>query len=192
MTEKTDHDEEFINVDELNITYEEKNNDDDNGKANDVNIYQIQPILNERYSKFCHVGILNKLHDVIINKFDLSLRINCILLSCMYDTKLLNLIESHCRFPICKILINYNDGKKLEPICTINFNFHTFTHAQHNKSILEYVSEKLYGYYSITLNHNKKITILEVIKEVDNINFIFNKMIEYLRTPVVENIIKIY
>jgi hypothetical protein len=189
--------EEFIDVNNLNINYDSPEIMEED-KINELDdVYQLQPILGERNIKILHVGILNKVHDVIINRFDLSMRVNCILISCIYTINSLQEIESGCRFPICKIIINHNDGVKLSPICTICLNYHTFEHKQNNKSISEYVSNKddiikLYGYYSISLNYDKKITILETIKEISDMNSIFSKMIKYIKSDVVQNILKEY
>ena len=181
---------EFINVTEFrtNINYI---NDTDHGMEN--SIYQVQPEDYSNNAVIMKVGNFKKTSDVLINKFNISPSVHCIIVSSIHDNNDLIKMSNHSNFEMIKIIINYSNTNKLYPICYIKLLFHT-TENINNNTISKYLSTndkkiKLNGYFSISFHSNEGVTILENFKEYKKTSDMISKMIYYLTTNKIRNII---
>jgi hypothetical protein len=169
------------------------------GKSDtEVSVYQIQPLKNTSYAIIKEVGKFEESLDILINTFEISTREKNIIVSIAMSKKDLVYIENKFRFPIFKLTTNYNNGQRLKPVSAMFFNFHTFEHHQSNidgDSICNYltnkdaVDKKLNGYYSISFHFNENKIILEKFKTCDNTILMIDKMIEYLASDKIREIV---
>ncbi|AYV82305.1 MAG: hypothetical protein Homavirus28_1, partial [Homavirus sp.] len=117
----------------------------------------------KNYACIMEVGKITNTGDIMINKFDLNKKIRCIMVSTIYNKEQLIEASNTCRFNMIKIIINYNDGQKLIPICYMTLNFNFFDHIKEKKSIINYISTKnsiikLNGIYYISLHYTDNIS----------------------------------
>lgn len=182
------NDDEYVNLSDLTANYVDKPHEECPGEP----VYQIQPTSNK--AVIMEVGAFSKASDVIINQFDLSFRETCIISSSIHQLKDLVQLEGDCKFPLVKILVNYNDGTKLQPIGSVIAFFHTFKHLKAQRSISEYLSSKnhqvwLDGMFSISFHFDNKKVMLENMKEFPGMGPLIDRMIMYLATDEIRNIV---
>lgn len=185
-------DQEYINLSDLKVNYIDDHHDEENlGQP----AYQIQPQPNTDKAIIIEVGKLAEQTDILINQFNISSNEKCIITSSIYHLNDLKELESDCKFPLIKIYVNYNNQKKLIPIgCMILF-FHTYVHIKEKKGIDEYLSTKdnkklLSGFYSISFHFDNKKIIMENTKEISTIMVMIDKMIEYLASQKIRDVIQ--
>lgn len=191
----SDSDDEYMDISDINFNKKDENFD----KAEDLKkegfpVYQIQSKSNNSIGYIMNVGLFTKVSDVIINKFNISTQIACIMMSCIHDKNNLKSRSNFCEFEMIKILINHNNGIKISPIASMFLNFNTFDHKVKKKSIMEYVStkdnkKKLEGFFTITLHFKDKKVILEKYKTYLGIKKLIDEMIRNLADNKVKNII---
>jgi len=99
-------------------------------------------------------------------------------------------LENNCRFNMQRIIVNYNNGQTLIPIGCLSLNFHTFDHKQNDKSILDYVSTNLKGFFSIMFHYENKVMRLENIREYLGNARMVELMIYYLISDEVQSKIR--
>jgi len=181
---------EYINLSDLKKNYVNKNYDEEN---EGYPIYQIQP--DKKGSYIIQVGRVENVHDILINKFDISEVEKCIITSSIYKLEDLKELESKCSFPLIKIIVNHNNNNKLYPVgCMILF-FHTFDHIKEKEGIEKYISNKdnlmlLNGFFSISFHFKENKLVLENLKDNIGMKKMIDKMIEYLTTDKIRNIIE--
>ena len=170
--------EEYVDLKKAtNLTYKDEYLDEDlylDDKC--VSGYQVQSMDNTNWSYIIEVGKFTKIPSVIINKFDLSPKVKCIITSCFYDKK--TLIESNGTLSMIKLLINSNTDQ-LRPVGCLLLNFNT------TGNLLDclYKGAKLDGYWTITFHIKDRLIILEEYRK-----YLGNsKMIEELITHVLDD-----
>jgi hypothetical protein len=191
MEIKESKNEEFISITNIAKTYidepllnEDECHNELLGKGEFV--YQIQGQTDNSSAQIMNVGILLQLHDVLINEFDLSPKIRCVIVNCIYNQTLLKQLENNCRFPIIKTLISYNNGVTSIPLANMSYHFNTFVHQQNNQSIVNYLSSQdhkinLYGFFSINFQLENKIMNLEIYKNHLSHSQIFENLIYWVK-----------
>jgi hypothetical protein len=189
--------DEFINLEDIipTVTFKDENFDkdaelDDTGES----CYQIQSNDNTNTSIILEVGKFTEIPSILINKFDMSPKIRCIISSCFYDTNSLVSVESLCKFSMLKLLVNYNNGQTLNPLGCLLLNFNTFDHKVKKKSIVHYLSNKsskidLEGFWTVSFHFEEKMIMFEKYKEYLGNNMMIEQLMKYLFDDRVQSII---
>ncbi len=186
------NDEEFVSLENLGkkINFVDKDHDI---IINDP-VYQVQGIHKTRKAYIMEVGKFNNPPEILINKFDISLKERCIITSSIFSLDDLKSLETKCSFPMIKIIVNYNNGRVLNPVGSIMLFFHTYEHIRNSVSIIDHLStsdtkKELDGYFSISFHFKEKKIALENLKEFIGISKLIDKMIGHLASPKIRNIV---
>jgi hypothetical protein len=195
MSEATD---EYINISELNINKNDQNDDslredyyeselEKHGKP----IYQIQAYDNKNHVIIRQVGLFTKTPSILINKFDISDKIHCVLTSNFHDNKSIEDSVSESRFIMMKMLINHNVLDNLRPIGCINICFNSSEQLNDYNNHLSSKDnlKKINGSFLITFNYENKHILLEQIPKYLGNYGMLEKMLYYISTYEIKEIL---
>lgn len=185
--------DDFIKVTDIHIENIKNKENDINNNSNIKKVYQLQGIQDSHFCYIMEVGIINKISDILINRFNpynkIDNEIECLLVSCLHSYDTLNEFKIIGQFPLIKLIVNYKNKDNLIPIAYLFINF--IYKNNNNESIIDLISTKdnkikIDGYYSISLyyrdinkNKNENIDNYMILKSYEQ--FLGNeKMIEEL------------
>ncbi len=192
-------DEEYINVSELDINKNKENSNETLGEdyyESNLNkmgkpIYQIQPCDNKSHIFIRQVGLFTKVPSILINKFNISDKIHCVLTSNFHDIDSMETSLSESRFIMMRMLINHDASNSLKPIGCMNIYFN-MKKALDNYN--DHISDKdnlkkINGYFSITFNYNDKYVLLEEISKYLGNYEMLERMIYHISTDEIKEIL---
>lgn len=194
--------EEFVNLEDIleahkqDVDFKDDNFDKDQELEDTGSlVYQIQGEDNLDIGFIQEVGIFTKTPGVLINQFDMSTTVRCILSSCFYNKYELKNIADNCQFAMLKMLVNYNNGKTLNPIGCLLVNFNSFEHKSKKKSITEYTSNRsnkkqLKGFWTISFHYKEKKILLQKYKNYLGNKKMIDQLMKYLLDSHVQSIIE--
>lgn len=177
--EELSNQDEYIRLTDLNISRDtDKNEDKHEYKA----IYQLQSTCDE--NKLIEVGIFNSTPSVLLQDFDISENLKCLLLSCFHDQET---IKNSKEFTIMKILIN-RKSDRLHPIASLSYNFNLSEELE-NAALLDLLGKNIKGYFTINFHYKEKyMNILRLEKFVSR-DYVMEEMISKLLDEPIQSIL---
>lgn len=174
----------FINISDLKDKTNFVNQHFDNHNVKSV--YQIQGIDMTSKAMIIEVGKFENVHDIIINRFNLSPNQTCILSSCLFfDKDILN----NNSIPSIKIIINYSKNNILKPVACIILSF--ISEKYITKELLSSKDNIIHinGNYVISFHFKEKKIVLEDNNKFIGTNKFIDKMINHLISNEVQHIV---
>jgi hypothetical protein len=168
----------YINVD--NISCKEEYIEEKINKYG-TNVYQLQPYGNNNV--LCrHVGIFDKMHDVLINKFNLNNNIECVITSTVHSESEIEERLHNKLINMFKIFVNYcyNNFKYEIGVMVTDFKIHN----EIDKQIKVYS-----GSFVISFHYDDKCIILDETLKYISFNYYMENMIKFLNDTQINNII---
>lgn len=193
-------DDDFIKMEHIAITTTHKEDQFDPSEENlekelqknGKYVYQLQGCKDENKIFIANVGIFMKPPDIIISQFKLKKKFDCILISCIHDFDILKQMASIKKFDIFKIIIQYRKYQ----IASVYLHFHPENMKSIDRYLLVNKISPISGKFTVCLEANDKIYLLEEFYLYPGQNKIIEKIIKNIGKDIVgeifEEIIKQY
>lgn len=190
-------DDEYISISELNINKNKENEtlgeDYYESELNKTGkpVYQIQPCDNKNHIFIRQVGLFTKIPSILINKFNISDKIHCVLTSNFHDANSMETGISESRFIMMRMIINHDVSSNLKPIGCMNIYFNLTKNLDNYN---DYISDKnnlkkINGDFSITFNYNDKYVLLEEMPKYLGNYEMLERMIYHISTDEIKEIL---
>lgn len=158
----------------------------------EIDVYQVQAA--SKSARFQLVGSFSNTPSIMITRFKLQERIDCVLTSCFFSLDELRAATDINRFAMIKLLLNKKNGgvdgntnnDVLKPFSCLMLNFISYDKIDRSNLDDKLNNVDVKGHWNVTYHFQNKMVILNKLPIFTDVSLMIEVMVDLLSDPIVQ------